>query len=304
MSVTIQTNAHKADNSDITKYSLMLGGLNVTRDALNQYDPLITGYGRLFMVRKPNLFNKILTDEFNKFKHILEYGNTGIGGLGDVDLASTQIKGGYVGREFDIPTLATDGTSGLNIKTFEFSGSPLREVLHFWINSISDLQSGFAHYGGLIQDGKLSYKQANHTAEFIYVVTDRTGMKVEYACQYCNCFPKGYKNDHFNYDAGQHEFVDTSIEFYGTKYESAEINAKAAILLQNYQILVNSLEFNSGLDDVVSTADGILTPSGYNQKNGKIESQGNINYRNADKAYDYDTYNKTTPSYTTKGRDV
>ena len=104
--------------------------------------------------------------------------------------------------------------------------------------------------------------------------------------------------------AGQHEFVDTSIEFYGTKYESAEINAKAAILLQNYQILVNSLEFNSGLDDVVSTADGILKPSGYNQKNGKIESQGNINYRNADKAYDYDTYNKTTPSYTTKGRDV
>jgi len=304
MAVTIQTNAHKADNADITKYSLMLGGLNVTRDALNQYDPLITGYGRLFMVRKPNLFNKILSDEFNKFKHILEYGNTGISGINDVDLSSTQIKGGYVGREFDIPTLATDSTNGFSIKTFEFSGSPIREVLHFWVNGISDLQSGFAHYGGLIQDGKLAYKQANHTAEFIYVVTDRTGMKVEYACQFCNCFPKGYKNDQFNYDAGSHEYVDTTVEFYGTKYESAEINAKAAILLQNYQILVNSLEFNSGLDDVVSTADGVLTPTGYNQKTGKIENQSVINYRNADKSYDYDTYNKTTPSYTTKGRDL
>ena len=33
--------------------------------------------------------------------------------------------------------------------------------------------------------------QSNHTAKFIYVVTDRTGMKVEYACMFANCMPKG-----------------------------------------------------------------------------------------------------------------
>ena len=304
--ITIQTNAHKASINDITNYSLMLGGLNVTHAALEQYDPLITGYTRIFMVRKPVLFTKVLSDEFKRFKHILEYGNTAIDGNSDATLDSTPVSGGYVGRQFDIPTITKDDSNQLSVKTFEFSGSPIREVLHFWVNGISDLQSGFAHYGGLIQDGKLAYKQANHTAEFIYVVTDRTGMKVEYACQFCNCFPKGYKNDQFNYDAGSHEYVDTTVEFYGTKYESAEINAKAAILLQNYQILVNSLEFNSGLNDQI-VDDGNIE-IGYNAKTGKLEKGSRINYRAEDpltksgsKNYDYTTYNKTTPSYTKAG---
>ena len=306
--ITIQTNAHKASINSIENYSLMLGGLNVTHAALEQYDPLITGYTRIFMVRKPIIFTKILQDEFNRFKHILEYGNTAIDGNGDVELGNTTVSGGYVGREFDIPTVTKDSSNGLSIKTFEFSGSPMREILHFWCNAISDNQSGFATYGGLIQAGQLSYKQANHTAEFIVVSTDRTGMKVENSCMWCNCFPKGYKNDQFNYSAGDHEKVELSVDFYGTKYESAEINKKAEILLKKYQILVNSLEFNSGLGDTIKE-DGNIE-SGYNAKTGKLVHDINgvkdkIQYRTADplktNKYDYSTFDLTTPSYTNKG---
>ena len=312
MAITIQTNAHKASINNIENYSLMLGGLNVTHAALEQYDPLITGYTRLFMVRKPIIFTRILTEEFNRFKHILEYGNTAISGIGDAQLNATQISGGYVGREFDIPTTTKDDSNELSIKTFEFSGSPIREILHFWCNAISDNQSGFATYGGLIQSGELSYKQANHTAEFIVVSTDRTGMKVENACMWCNCFPKGYKNDHFNYTAGTHEQVDLDVNFYGTKYESSEINKKAEILLKKYQILVNSLEFNSGLDNGDESFEEPTTVTrGYNAKTGQLENRPN-NYRfdggvaelfNAKTTsdYDYDTFNKTTPSYTAVG---
>ena len=98
MAITIQTGAHKYTNNKITSYSLMMGGLNVTHDALAQYDPLITGYGRLFMVRKPVLMTTLMSDEFKRFKHILEYGNTGVSGIGDVTLDSTQISGGYAGK--------------------------------------------------------------------------------------------------------------------------------------------------------------------------------------------------------------
>ena len=167
--ITIQTNAHKASINDITNYSLMLGGLNVTHAALEQYDPLITGYTRIFMVRKPVLFTNILVDEFTRFKHILEYGNTAIDGNSDATLDSAPVNGGYVGRSFDIPTITKDDSNQLSVKTFEFSGSPIREILHFWCNAIADNQSGYASYGGLIQSGQLSYKQANHTAEFIVV---------------------------------------------------------------------------------------------------------------------------------------
>lgn len=53
MAITIQTGAHQYNDSNLQNYSLMMGGLNVTRGALDQYDPLVTGYYRLFMVRKP-----------------------------------------------------------------------------------------------------------------------------------------------------------------------------------------------------------------------------------------------------------
>ena len=50
---TIQTSIHQHENDKLEKYALFLGGLNVTHEVLANYDPLRTGYGRLFMVRKP-----------------------------------------------------------------------------------------------------------------------------------------------------------------------------------------------------------------------------------------------------------
>ena len=312
MSVTIQTGAHQYNNANLTKYSLMMGGLNVTHDVLSQYDPLVTGYYRLFMVRKPAFLAKTLGTKLDKFKHILEYGNTGVDGLGDVTLDMADITGGYAGRSFSVPTVAKDDTNGFSVKCYEFSGSPIREVLHSWVNGISDVQSGLAHYGGLIATGELEYSQANHTAEFIYVVTDRTGMHVEYACQFANCMPKGYKNDQFNNgSAGDHNFVETTIEFTCTKYESIDINKKAAILLNNYQILVNSLEFYSGITHgkdesyTINDTDNL----GYDNTTGTLTTQDKIEYFTADKVKQHEgatwTKNsdalKVTPSYTKQG---
>lgn len=314
MAITIQTGAHRYTNTNLTSYSLMLGGLNVTHDALAQYDPLITGYGRLFMVRKPVLMTELMSAEFKRFKHILEYGNTGVSGIGDVTLDSTQISGGYAGKSFEIPTVAKDDTNQFTVNTFEFSGSPIRECLHTWINSISDLDSGYAHYGGLIANGKLAYSQANHTAEFIYTVTDRTGMLVEYSCMFANCFPKGYKNDQFNTTQGEHNYVEYNIDFSTTKYEGIDVNNKAATLLKTYQVLVNSLEFNTGLTKIVNDL-ATNDARGYDANDGTIKKQNSIKYRSnltgtaKTSASDMGRYkdgNKiiTTPSNTTLGVNI
>lgn len=315
-SITIQTGAHEYSNDNLTKYSLMMGGLNVTHDVLSQYDPLITGYHRLFMVRKPMFLVKSNPDKLNKFKHILEYGNTGVSGLQDAQMEFEQIKGGYAGRQFEVAKGATDDTNSFTVKVFEFSGSPIRELLHNWINGISDLQSGLAHYNGLIATGELAYSQANHTAEFIYVVTDRTGMHVEYACQFANCMPKGYKNSQFNSDSpGEHNYVETEIEFTCTKYEGVDINKKAATLLNNYRILVNSLEFFSGITAGSGEKYTINTDTatGYDNTTGEIAKQKNIKYFTEDNTK-YNTGSvwkkggveaiKVTPSYTSKGAKV
>lgn len=242
-STTIQSAIKNHSNNDLTNYALFMGGTNVTHDVLQNYDPLKTGYGRLFMVRKPVFLNECIPDKLKKFKHILEYGNTAVQGINDVSMNFNQIQGGYVGKSFEIPSVATDDTNSFTVNCYEFSGSPIREVIHTWINGTSDLLTGLAHYNG-VQIDKI---QANQTAEFIYVSTDNTGTGIEYACLFANCFPRNIKNDQFNYTSGEHNLVEYNIEFSCTKYESIHINKVATELINRYRLLANSLNFNSGI---------------------------------------------------------
>ena len=259
VAITNQSNIHQSSSNDsLMEYALFLGGTNVTHDVLEQYDPLKTGYARLFMVRPPMWVNSYFKDNgsiaFDKFKHILEYGNTAINGLGDITVNTNSIQGGYTGKSFEIPSTASDDTNQFSVQVYEFSGSPVREVIHTWINGSTDILTGFTHYNGMIgvknKDGAvITANQANQTAEFIYVVTDATGLNIEYCCLFANCFPKGINLDPFNYTSGEHNLVETTIEFTCTKYESPQINRIGKALLNKYKILGNSLNFHSGIKE-------------------------------------------------------
>ena len=281
-SITLQDGLKTRNDAGLRNYALFLGGLDVTRDVLNSYDPFKTGFARIFMVRQPLFVKNAIPDKMLNFKHIIEYANTGISGIADIDVQTEQLTGGFAGRSFQIPTIATDGTQNLTITVYEFSGSPVREVLWFWISGVSDFQSGFSTYhvdeslGDKDPNYGLSVSQAHHTAEFIYVVTDQGGgryMKdgqtvsngVEYVCMFANCFPTNIQMDHLNYTAGQHELVQYQIQFTCTKYESPKINKIGVDLLSRHKILMDSLDFNPKLNDM---SDG---DSSYNKDTGKLE---------------------------------
>ena len=244
---TIQSNIKSSSSTDsITDYALFMGGTNVTHDVLYNYDPLKTGYGRLFMIRKLVLLEQVIPNKLKKFKHILEYGNTAVSGINDIQVQFNQISGGYTGKSFEIPSFASDDTNAFQVRVYEFSGSPVREVLHTWINGTTDLLTGLSTYYGI--DERIGRLQANQTAEFIYVATDNTGKNVEYACMFANCFPNNINMDAFNYTAGEHNLVETTIEFTCTKYDSIQINEIAQALINKYRLLANSLNFYSGID--------------------------------------------------------
>lgn len=253
---TIQSNIKNHNNDDLLKYALFTGGLNVTHDVLANYDPLRTGYGRLFMVRQPVWLQKAIPTKLKKFKHILEYGNTAVSGLNDITVSFNDYTGGYAGKSFGIPSVATDGTDTFTVNCYEFSGSPIREVIWTWVNGTTDLLTGLSHYNGI--DPEIQRLQSNQTAEFVYVSTDHTGEQVEYACFLANCFPQNVKNDHFNYSSGQHEMVEYNIEFRCTKYESLQINKLGKALLDRYKVLANSLNFFSGISSLEGDATGQL----------------------------------------------
>lgn len=271
MTVTIQSGIKNHSNSNLTNYALMMGGLNVTNDVLQNYDPLRTGYGRVFMVRKPQFLHNTISTQLNKFKHILEYGNTAIQGIGDIEVQFNSISGGYSGRSFEIPSFAQDNMNSFQVTVYEFSGSPVREVIHSWINGSTDLLSGLTHYNG----DSLSKLQANQTAEFVYVATDNTGKEVEYCCFLANCFPRTIKNDQFNYTSGEHSLVEYQIDFTCTRYESTQINKLGKALLDKYQVLTNSLNFHSGLSSKLK--DEEFKEKGYEFTTGKYVNRTETN---------------------------
>ena len=244
---TLQTNI-KSNHTAITNEAYWLGGTNVTNPALHQYDLLRTGYGRLFVLRMPLFVQTLLPDSTKKFKHLLEYANVGISGISGLTADTTSLTVGYAGNSIELPMNVKDETNAITINIYETAGSLIRTYLDFWLSGIGDPYTGLSHYHGARDvDSSLVASQANQTMECLYVATDQTGESdnIEYACLLTNMFPKQSNHDHFNYESGQHDLVNMSLEFSAVKYMSSHINELGKTALKNYEILRNYLNFNS-----------------------------------------------------------
>jgi hypothetical protein len=260
---TLQSNI-KNNKTDMTGYSLFLGGLNVKRAALEQYNVLKTGKGRIFLTKMPYFMKELMPQATKNFKHVVEYGFMDIQGIQDLTMEFDSITGGYAGRTFEIPTILKDETNEITVKILEFAGSPMREYIEMWQTGVSDPNSGFTHYHGLaipqqdnngnFQNAKVEVSQANHTMEAFYVMTDQTGFNIEFACMLCNMFPKTSARSHFNQTAGEMAHVELELAFTCTMYTSPDINAVAQLLLNKYRVLYNYLDFQS---DTAKTTNGV-----------------------------------------------
>lgn len=274
---TLQSNI-KNNSTDMTGYSLFLGGLNVKRAALEQYNVLKTGKGRIFFTKLPYFMKELMPNASKNFKHVIEYGFMSIDGIQNLQMEFDQITGGYAGRSFEVPTILKDETNQITIKVLEFAGSPMREYVEMWMTGVSDPNSGFTHYHGLgipqqvngrMQPPKVEVSQANHTGEMFYVVTDQTGFNVEFACMLCNIFPKVSNRNHLNQESGTSAHVELDLEFTCTQYCSPDINAVAQLLLNKYRVLYNYLDFKSDTASYDSKTGLYLDPNQFPSSNIK-----------------------------------
>ena len=253
---TLQSNIKKYNHADVNKYSFFLSGINVTNKSLVQYDPLKTGYSRIFLTQAPKFMELLMKEETKRFKHLLETSFTSIQGLGNLNMEFETMSGGYAANQTEIPTLLKDETTSVTISLYEQAGSPIREYVEMWLTGISDKQTGIGHYHGALDkaDWNLTYSQANHSAEMFYVSTDPTGRAdgIEYCCLLANMVPRGVKQDQFNYESGSVQLVKYDLEFSCTRYVSPQINEIGKALLNKYKVLQDYLDFNSGYttDDV------------------------------------------------------
>ena len=260
-----------SDNQFIRNYSLFLGSVDTTNAALQAYDPLKTGRGRIFFIQMPKFMDILFPERTKIIRHMLEYGFTKVDGIGDLSLETETMTGGYAGKQIALPSLAKDDTNQITVGLYEFAGSPIREYIDMWISGISDKETGYSTYHGLCDSDRIGefglttpmkYAQYNHTAEAIYVTTDPTGLSdgIEYACLLTNMFPTQSNRSHFNYSSGESNLVQIDVPFSCNKYESAQINNLARQLMQKYKTLKSSVDLNfkyknSGLPNVTTYSD-------------------------------------------------
>lgn len=257
---TLQDNINTARSDDVQSYAFWLGGTDTTNAALAQYDLLRTGFGRIFILHMPRFVQYLLPEETKKFRHLIQFANTGIDGIQGYTVDFTSATVGYVGNTVELPINVKDDTSSITIKIYETQGSLIRTYLDFWITGTIDPFTGLSHYhgardisSGATADGEtgdlrktMYLSQSNHTMEALYVATDPTGEIPEYVCLLTNMFPKGSDHSHFVYESGSHDLVQLSVEFTASKYMSGQINYIGLVALNRFQILRNYLNMYSG----------------------------------------------------------
>ena len=241
------------NDGDYSKFSYFLTGVDVTSQNLDQMNPFIRGYARLFMYKKPYFMEKAFPDLTNRFKSYIETGFRSVNGIGDIQVDFTTFEGGYTGQKFETVQIATDQTDTVTIGLYEMSGSPCTEFLTTWITGVRDPRTGVAHYHGNVMGPmddateKIPYGEKNHTAEFIYFVTDPTGKFIEYACLLAHCFPEKVDRDQYNYDTNSHDATEIEVVLHCTKYESRYINDIAAYYLAIDTLKWSYLDFDPNI---------------------------------------------------------
>lgn len=242
------------NDKNMSQFSYFLGGVDVTHQNLNQFNPYIRGYARLFVYRSPLFMEKAFPDLTNRFKSYLETGFRTVSGIGDLSVEFVDFEGGFGSQRFSNPGSTSDDTNEIQISLYELSGSPIREFIETWISGVRDPRTNVAHYHGVlagpgedITDGKVSYSEANHSAELIYYTMDPTCTRIEYACMLAHCFPTGSPRDHLNFESNSHTEAEYQITLRCTKYESRYINDIAAFYLMADTIKYSYLDFNPNI---------------------------------------------------------
>ena len=288
---TLQDNINTPNMSNVNNYAFWLGGTDTTNAALKQYDLLRTGYGRIFILQMPKFVQYLLPNETAKFRHLLQFANTGIDGIQGYTVDFTSVTVGYVGNTVELPINVKDDTSAITIKIYETQGSLIRTYLDFWITGVIDPFTGLSHYhgarevlgganGSTDKRSSMYLSQSNQTMEALYVATDPTGEKPEYVCLLTNMFPKSSDHSHFVYEAGSHDLVQLSVEFTASKYMSSQINYIGIQALSRYNILRNYLNMYSGYN--TASIKNVLGDVTINNWDPKTYNRGN-----APKNYNY-----------------
>jgi hypothetical protein len=248
--ITSQSGINNTTNEFVNS-NLFRGIVRLDDKNINQFQQKLTGYGFFFWTKAPPMFDHGNPELWTMFKNYSEKGLTTFDGFGNMTLETSEIMGGINGKPIVLPETTREDQNNFSMQVWEPKGSLCRSAIEWWMTGISDPETGYRHYHGLIADyvnsggsKGLECKPSNHTAECIYIQTDETGYGIESASFFANVFPTSIDKSDTNFNAGDHTFVQLTLEFACRKYQSKEINTVAAEIVKNFWKIEHYQEFN------------------------------------------------------------
>ena len=313
--ISLQTGIREY-HGDLSQYTGMLGGLTPDIHTLRSLNPLTTNRVIAVMYRGPyflmhyfggeeqNAYNP--KNEFGQYKKIIEAYNTGITcNIGDAGLAPATLQGGFAGRSISIPTTQNQQSGQtLQIQVPEMVGRPMANFHNMWVDGIADPITGLTTYHGLVAGSvddslvpqrifapstgagsnalALEPSPAWEVAEFLVIVLDRSGARVEAATMALGCVPSGkVGNNIFNSNAtGQSQIASIDLNFTCQFIQSAYVNDLASRYVEQFAIFGNSINLNPGAGDAFFDPNG-PTPSNGGTINTPIFNHGERPYLDA-----------------------
>lgn len=235
--MTQWTDKSKSDN-------LFSGIWDMNQDNLGTKDPYVQGYARVFMTSPCVFMDKL--QKWELFKNFCEKNFKAFTGLSDLQLNTEQVAAGYNGNEYPVATSMTKDNTTFTLKLQEMQGSPVRKSLETWVTGIKDPDTGLQHYHGLIADGTLESSARNHTCEILYVVTDPSGTKVEFAALITNAFPTKVPLSFYDYNQNDHGLTELDIEFRGCLHMGLAVMNIAQIFIDEFKSMPGYYNYMGG----------------------------------------------------------
>lgn len=317
MAISLQTGIREY-HGDLSQYTGMLGGLTPDVHTLRSLNPLTTNRVICVMYRGPYFLMHYFggdknnaydpKNEFGQYKKIIEAYNTGITcNIGDGTLAPATLQGGFAGRSINIPTTQNaQSQQSLQVQVPEMVGRPVANFHNMWVDGIADPITGLTTYHGLVAGSvddnlipqrifapntgansltstlALEPSPAWEVAEFLVIVLDRSGARVEAATMALGCVPSGkVGNQIFNSNnSGQSQIASLDLNFSCQFIQSAYVNDLASRYVEQFAIFGNSINLNPGAGDAFFDPNG-PTPSNGGTINTPIFNNGERPYLDA-----------------------
>lgn len=258
--------------TNVAQYTMMRGVADFTNaQQLNMFE---SGHGMIVIIDKPRFIEMLAYDEgdadvknlLEAFCNIIEYEFRNLNGIEDISAEEIVYEDG-ISQLAAIGKVNEQSNSEITMQFTEKSGSVITKFIRFYIDGVRDSRTQTKHYHGLIKDGKLALGFENEVFNFLYMVTDASGLGLEAAYLLANAWPTTARTGElYNVEKGTIESKTFDVTFKCFVLRNQEIDKRAVKMLAHLNedgAVANAATKNSSNTEVVELAKQVNTYDEY-----------------------------------------